>query len=236
MPTVAVLAHRGSPDPAHGVGENSLEAFERARQLGADGVELDVRLAADGTLVVCHDALIAGVGPVAEATAADLPPEVPVLEAALEACGEMTVNVEIKNLPGEPGFDPTEALSDRVAEVVAGQGRTGSVVVSSFWPGTLEALRDRHPGVATGLLVTGWPDPSASVAAAVGFGCRAVHPNLALVSGDLVAAAHDAGLAVATWTVIDRSGVTTARSAGVDTVITDDVALALDLLGRSSAP
>ena len=46
--SVAVHAHRGSPDPAAGIAENTVEAFLRAGRLGADGVELDVRLAAAG--------------------------------------------------------------------------------------------------------------------------------------------------------------------------------------------
>ncbi len=236
MPTVAVQAHRGSPDPAHGVGENTLEAFHRARRLGADGVELDVRLAADGAVVVSHDPAIVGVGPVADTAAGDLPPGIPMLEAALDACAGMTVNVEVKNLPGEPGFDPGERLALRVAELVGEAGLGWSVVVSSFWPGTLEALREHDVDLPTGLLVSGWPDPSACVAAALGFGCRAVHPNLAMLSGDLVAEAHGVGLAVATWTVVDRAGLTTSLSAGVDTVITDDVALARGVLGPPPAP
>jgi glycerophosphoryl diester phosphodiesterase len=215
------------------VAENTVEAFQRASRLGADGVELDVRLTADGAAVICHDAVIGGFGPIAEADAADLPRGVPLLGAALEACGAMTVNIEIKNLPGEPGFDPEERLADLVAELVAERHRAGSVIVSSFWPGTLEALRDRHPEVPTGFLVSGWPDPPASVAAARGFGCRAVHPNLAMLTGDLVAEAHDAGLAVATWTVDDRAGMVAARSAGVDAVITDDVTMALGVLART---
>ena len=60
---IAVQAHRGSPDPATGVRENTLDAFARARSLGADGVELDVRLTADGGLAVHHDPVIDGVGP-----------------------------------------------------------------------------------------------------------------------------------------------------------------------------
>ena len=48
MGSMAVQAHRGSPDPGHGVRENTLEAFLRARELGADGVELDVRMTSDG--------------------------------------------------------------------------------------------------------------------------------------------------------------------------------------------
>ncbi len=232
MPTVAVLAHRGSPDPVHGVGENTLEAFERARRLGADGVELDVRLARDGAVVVCHDPVLSDIGPIADTDSADLPDDVPLLAAALAVCGGMTVNIEIKNLPGEPSFDPGERLADRVAELVSEAGAGSSIVVSSFWPGTLEALGRRHPELSTGFLVTGWPDPSASVAAAAGFGCRALHPNLAMVTRDLVDEAHEAGLTVATWTVEDRADALASRLAGVDTVITDDVALARTVLGR----
>ena len=56
---VAVLAHRGGTGPWH---ENSLEAFTAALRFGADGVELDVRLSADGELVVHHDAEVPGAG------------------------------------------------------------------------------------------------------------------------------------------------------------------------------
>ncbi len=70
-----------------------------ARRLGADGVELDVRRTQDGALVVHHDADLPGVGPIARLAVAELPPEVPLLEAALNACGPLTVNIEVKNLP-----------------------------------------------------------------------------------------------------------------------------------------
>ncbi len=232
MSSMAVHGHRGSPDPATGVGENTLEAFERARRLGADGVELDVRLTADGALAVCHDAVLPGVGPVAEADAARLPDQVPLLASVLDACSGMVVNIEIKNLPGEPGFDPGERLARLVGDLVEERGRAGSVVVSSFWPGTLQALRDHHPDIPTGFLVAAWPDPAAGVAAAVGFGCRAIHPEVTMVTGGLVEEAHGAGLSVATWTVNDRARLMAARSAGVDTVITDEVTLALAVLGR----
>jgi glycerophosphoryl diester phosphodiesterase len=227
---VGVYAHRGSPDPATGTGENTLLAFERAGRLGADGVELDVRLTADGAMAVCHDAVVVGVGPIAEAQSAKLPGHVPLLPAALDACRGMTVNIEIKNLPGEPAFDPGERLAHGVAELVGEAGRGPSVIVSSFWPGTLQALEE-YPDVPTGFLVTGWPDPEACVAAAAGLGCRAVHPHLTMLSTRLVHEAHAAGLAVATWTANDRAALLAAKSAGVDTVITDDVSLARSVVG-----
>ncbi len=232
MSAMAVLAHRGSPDPATAVGENTIGAFQRARHLGADGVELDVRLTADGAMAVCHDAVLTGIGPIAATVAAELPDLVPLLPAALDACSGMTVNIEIKNLPGDPGFDPGEHLARQVGDLVVGCGRTSSVVVSSFWPGSLQAVHDLHPAIATGFLLAGWPDPAAGVAAAAGFGCAAVHPEAAMVTPTLVEEAHAAGLSVATWTVNDRARLLAARSAGVDTVITDDVALALAVIGR----
>jgi glycerophosphoryl diester phosphodiesterase len=229
--SMAIQAHRGSPEPAMGIRENTLEAFLRARQLGADGVELDVRMTSDGALAVHHDPIIAGVGPISGLTAGQLPDFVPLLAAALDACHGLTVNVEIKNLPGEPGFDPSDHVTRQVADLVAEGETASSVVISSFWPSSLEAVRDAHPDLATGLLLAPWFDPAESVAAATARGCTAIHPHLDLVDGDLVARAHQAGLAVAVWTVNDRSALEALAAAGADTVITDDVALALATVG-----
>jgi glycerophosphoryl diester phosphodiesterase len=230
--SMAIQAHRGSPDPTAGIRENTLDAFLRARQLGADGVELDVRMTSDGALAIHHDPVIPGVGPITELTVAELPGFVPLLGAALEACHGMSVNVEIKNLPGEPGFDPTDQVTHRVADLVMETGRASSVVISSFWPPTLEAARHAHPDLATGLLLAPWFDPAESVAAATSRGCTAIHPHVALVDGDLVARAHHAGLVVTVWTVNDRSDLEAVEAAGADTVITDDVALARATVGR----
>jgi glycerophosphoryl diester phosphodiesterase len=230
MAPMAVQAHRGSPDAGLGVRENTLEAFFRARQLGADGVELDVRMTRDGALAVHHDAVIAGVGAVCELEAAQLPGFVPLLPAVLEACAGLTVNIEIKNLPGEPGFDAEEGLAREVVALVTASGRTSVVVVSSFWPDTLVAVREAGPELATGLLVTRWFEPTEAVDAAVARGCTALHPSIDLVSAALVDQAHDAGLSVAVWTVNDRDRIGAMAELGVDTVITDDVAMALTVV------
>ena len=141
MPT-AVQAHRGSPDRSAGILENTVEAFLRARRLGADSVELDVRATADGSLAVHHDPEIPGAGPVHLLTTAELPPHVPLLADALGACAGMDVNVEIKNLPTEAAFDPDELVARAVVDLVVESGRRESVSVSSFWTGAL-ATADR---------------------------------------------------------------------------------------------
>jgi glycerophosphoryl diester phosphodiesterase len=233
MTAPAVHAHRGSPDPAAGIGENTIDAFLRARLLGADGVELDVRRTADGHLVVHHDPEVAGVGPVHELHSDQLPARVARLDAVLGACAGLEVNIELKNLPGEAGFDPGEGMAREVAEMVAASGRQDSVVVSSFWPGSLVAVHEVRPGLATGLLVASWFDPAACVPLALEHGCRALHPHHSLLDTPLMGAAVEAGLSVATWTVNDPTSVRLAADLGVDTLITDDVTLARSTLGRA---
>ena len=222
----AVQAHRGSPAPADGVRENTLDAFARARALGADGVELDVRLTADGGLAVHHDPVIEGLGPIHLLATADLPSYVPLLAEALQACAGMVANIEVKNLPTEPAFDPSDRCATDVVELVEASGSVEPFIVSSFWSGALSAVRATGSALRTGLLVLPSFDTGTAVAGAVDLGCAAVHLPVGLVSPESVAAAHDAGLAVAAWTVADRSTLARVLAAGVDTIVTDDVAMA----------
>jgi len=104
----AVFAHRGC---TRGFVENTLDAFAEAHRLGADGVELDVRLTVDGGLAVHHDAEIPGLGVIGALGVADLPAHVPLLADVLAVCDGMVVNVEIKNAPQDPGWDPGEAVA-----------------------------------------------------------------------------------------------------------------------------
>jgi glycerophosphoryl diester phosphodiesterase len=227
----SVVAHRGAPDPEEGIAENTIAAFRRARDLGADGIELDVRLTVDGAIAVHHDAVIAGLGPISKLRTKQLPHDVPLLEPALEACDGLSVNIEVKNLPNEPGFDPDDHLARAVGELVAGLEPGREVIVSSFWPSALTAARAVHPDVATGLLYARAMAPEVAVSAALERGCSALHPAADLVTDDLVVAAHGAGLAVCAWTVNDREWLAAAQVLEVDTVITDDVPLARGVLG-----
>ncbi len=231
MTVPAIHAHRGSPDPASGIRENTLEAFFRARLLGAQGVELDVRRTADGALALHHDAEIRGFGPVHEVEADSLPASVAFLPAALEACVGLDINIELKNLPSEPGFDPTERMAREVAELVVAADRVSTVVVSSFWPASLSAVREVDPDLTTGLLVAPWFDPAAAVPVALEHGCGAFHPHASLVDEALMTEAGRAGLSVAAWTVNDPEQLDVLAALGVGTVITDDVTMALSVLG-----
>ena len=228
---VTVLAHRGGSGPWR---ENTLEAFAGALAGGADGVELDVRASADDALVVVHDAEVPGVGPVHEHDRAGLPPWVPSLGDALAVCAGALVDVEIKNLPTEAAFDPDERVAGAVAALLADPvpGGPAGVVVSSFWPGALAAVARARPELPLGLLVHPSLDTGAALAAAADLGCRALHPHWSRVDPSLVTEAHRRRLAVVAWTVNAPDELAAVVEAGVDVVVTDDVASVLARLGR----
>ncbi|MHB1709816.1 MAG: glycerophosphodiester phosphodiesterase [Acidimicrobiales bacterium] len=230
---VAIWAHRGSSDPDRGISENTLEAFGRAGRLGADGIELDIRLTRDGAVVVHHSPGILGIGEVAALQANELPDHVPLLADVLDLCTGMTLNIEVKNLPIEAGYDPDETAARLVAGLVADAGLADGVIVSSFWPPTLEAAVDAVPAVPTGLLLAEWADPIHGLELARESGCRAVHPHWSRVTASLVDQAHAVGLSVNAWTVNDSATLVAVARCGVDTVITDDVSLMVHTLHGS---
>jgi glycerophosphoryl diester phosphodiesterase len=229
----AVFAHRGTTP---GSVENTLGAFAESRRLGADGVELDVRLTADGALAVHHDAVIAGLGPLADLTVGQLPAHVPLLADALAVCEGMVVNVEIKNDPRDPGYDPTESVAALTALAIAESGWSDRVIVSSFQVSTLLAVRAAESRLALGALWGYLTDPAAALAAAVEAGWRAVHPFISAVTAPLVEEAHRAGLAVNAWTVNTAPDLTRCVELGVDTVITDQLSEALVIARGGQRP
>src|SRR6476646_5761786 len=154
-----VLGHRGASAVAP---ENTVAAFERARELGADGVELDVRRSADGVLTVHHDPDVAGVGHIAQTTIADLraaQPDIATLDEALAACRGLLVNAEVKCLPWEPDADRDgsvmRAALDAIDAFAAGAPDT-SFVISSFSIDAVDLAREYAPQFPTGWLTSGF--------------------------------------------------------------------------------
>jgi glycerophosphoryl diester phosphodiesterase len=225
----AIIAHRGA-SATHT--ENTLEAFVAARSLGADAVELDVRRSADGHLIVIHDATYADGRPVAHTPAAERPAHVPSLADAFDAAKPCWVNVEIKNLPHEPGYDPDEAVAIDTARWLEDGPSSVTVLVSSFTPPTLSAVRQTAPGLDTALLLFATGDVGATVAEAASAGHAALHPFDPMVDIALIEAAHNAGLAVNVWTVDAPDRIRELADLGVDGIVTNMPDVAARALGR----
>jgi glycerophosphoryl diester phosphodiesterase len=219
-----IIAHRGA---SRAELENTLAAFRRAGELGADGVELDVRRSADDRLVVHHDAVLADGRNIRAVLASDLPEHVPTLDAALDACAGMFVNIEIKNDRADPDFDPTEWVAHRVTAALVARTPHSRWLISSFRLATVDVCRRLAPRVPTAWLV-GSATPSV-VETAARQGHAAVHPADRDLTFDAVRAAHAVGLSVNTWTCDDPARMRELIGWGVDGICTNvpDVALAV---------
>jgi glycerophosphoryl diester phosphodiesterase len=218
----SVIAHRGASrvEP-----ENTVAAFRRAAELGADMVELDVRRSSDDLLVVVHDAALADGRAVCDVMAAELPPGVPTLEEALAACVGMTVDVEIKNDAGEPGFEPDRRIAADVVELVVGLGEADRVLVSSFDQGCIDLVRAIEPGIAVGWLVGAVPTGYIEVLSERDY--QALLPWWEAVTPDVIRQCHAADVAVNCWTCDEPEAMVRLAGWGIDGICTNvpDVAV-----------
>lgn len=218
---VRVIGHRGWPILYP---DNVLAGIMAAAEV-ADMVEVDIRATSDGTLILSHDPYLGGKSiaetPWSELADLDLgdgyrPLDLTGLMAALPT---FPIDLEIKNFPSEPGFDPQHGMALRTAEAA----RQGDLLSCFYWP-TMDAVREERPAVATGLLVDqGWSLADA-VDHAIARGHVAVIPQfeLALSSEAAVRTASEAGLVVAVWTLNDPSLARQLALMGVTAIITDD--------------
>jgi glycerophosphoryl diester phosphodiesterase len=216
-----VLGHRGASAVAP---ENTVAAFSKARALGADGVELDVRRTADGVLIVHHDAVIAGVGALVEMTFAEVRaarPAVATFGEALEALHGMVVNAEVKCLPWEVDADRDGSVMRATIDAVA--GRTGPTIVSSFYLGAVDLAREYAPDLATAWLTHG-QEVAAAAQIAADHGHQWLNPDTAsaiTAGADGIAAAHTTGVRVGVWTVDDPDDVCALAAAGANAIISN---------------
>ena len=223
-----IIGHRGA---SRAEAENTPAAFRTADRMGADGVELDVRLAigSDGVarLVVHHDPLPAS------PTELD---RLPGFDEVLEACGgRMLVNVEIKNTDADGGFDPSMAMVQPTLDAMRrSDPDPRRWLISSFSIETVDRCRELAPEFATAVL--SHELDLERIAAAVAGGHSAVHPWEQMVTADGVEAAHDAGLAVNVWTCNDSARLVELVAMGVDGVCTDVPDVALEAIGRDGTP
>lgn len=211
-----VVAHRGA-SAAHPPG-NTLAAFTASVALGADWVELDVHLTADGVPVVHHDPDLADGRNLGDLRHVDLPAHVPTLAESIEACGPLGVNVEIK--PDGPAR-LRDALIDAVVDLLVSLGRPERFLITSFDHSITARVRALAPALPTGLLTMEAAGLEAVVDRAVDEGHSAVVPWWALVDEPFVHRTHGRGVAVNVWTVDDPGAMGRLVVMGVDAVITN---------------
>jgi glycerophosphoryl diester phosphodiesterase len=203
-----------------------MAAFDNGLALGADGVELDVRLARDGVVVVHHDRTLERTtglkGPVAARTAGELSHAgVPSLAAVLRRYPDVRVIVEMK--------ENTPALARAVVEVVRGAAAIDRVCLGSFGWRVLRAARQLEPAVATSAareevrwaLYRTWCRWPVMAPRYQGYQVPEWAGATRVVSPRFVDYAHEAGLAVQVWTVDTEADARRLLAWGLDALITD---------------
>lgn len=227
------FGHRGAPKAAP---ENTLASFQKAREMGADGVELDVMLCADGEVVVIHDYSVErttdGHGLVKELTVAQLKAldagswfgaqfateRIPTLHEVLRwAADDMLLNIELKSM----GIR-TDGLEEKVISIIREHKLERRVVLSSFNPFALRRVRQRAPDLHTGLLCSGdlpiylrraWLRPLAHP--------DALHPHQEMVTDAYLRWARRKGYRVNVWTPDQAAEMERFIPQKVDMIITN---------------
>ncbi|MGB5177406.1 MAG: glycerophosphodiester phosphodiesterase [Gammaproteobacteria bacterium] len=234
--TVTVVAHRGAAGKAP---ENTLASIRAAIEDASDWVEIDVQETADGEVIVIHDSdfmKLAGVDlKVWNATLEQLrdidiggwfdprftAERVPTLVEVLEAArGKAHVVIELKYY----GHD--QQLEQRVVEIVEQLGMTDEVAIMSLKYEGVQKIRALRPDWRIGLLS----------ATAIGDLARLDVDFLAVAMGmatpGFVRHSHEQGKQVFVWTVNDAVSLSRMMSLGVDGVITDEPALAREVIAE----
>jgi glycerophosphoryl diester phosphodiesterase len=243
LPHPAVIAHRGDKKNAP---ENTLAAFKLAAEKGADAIELDVQLSADGKVIVFHDPVVDrttnGTGRVSTFSLDALRTldagswfseqfhgeKVPTLGEVFETVGKsLYLNIELKNYA-----TPNDNLVAKVVESVKRHGMQDRTLFSSFLPHNLRKARLLLPEVPRGLLtIRGtWGRWGRA------FGWRgdyfALHPNIIDVHSGLIERVHAKGKRANVWTVTTEDEMKRMVGLGVDAIITSDLEMVLHFLGR----
>jgi len=243
FPRPIIFAHRG--DLAHAP-ENTLPAFQQALQKGADGVELDVKLTADGHVIVIHDSTLDrttdGKGRVASSTLEAIRKldagkwfnekfagtKVPLLEEVFEVVGkDKMINIELKLT------NSREGLVVKVCELIKRHNNHSQILFSSFFPSSLKIAAQTLPEIPRGLLAM--PGFLGLWARSFGFmfgDYQALHPHILSTSREQILRAHRLKRRVHVWTVNAPSEITKLKEWDVDGIITDDPQTAVRALGR----
>ncbi|MFV2071941.1 MAG: glycerophosphodiester phosphodiesterase [Thermoanaerobaculales bacterium] len=227
-----VIAHRGFSGRAP---ENTLASISEAIAIGADMVEIDVTLTADGHVVVIHDNKVQrttdGHGPVAGFTLAELQQldagswfaprfageRIPTLDQVLEAVdGRILLNVEIKSKAVPDGVAGT------VAAAIQARGMEHQVIVSSFSSQALGEMRSAAPEISTAVLYNPklhrGMDP---VEIVTGLGASMLNVKASRLTDEMLRRCREHGIPVGIYTIDKSKKMRRFLDRGVHAIITN---------------
>ncbi|NLY61417.1 MAG: glycerophosphodiester phosphodiesterase [Clostridiales bacterium] len=226
-----VIAHRGASAYAP---ENTVPAFEKALELGTEGIELDVHMTADGEIVVIHDFSIDrtsnGKGMIKDFTLDDIKkfdfgswfgPEykgvsIPTLSEVLQLLRDWDglLNIEVKS---GPIF--YKGIEEKLIDMVKAYDFSERVIFSSFNHYSLRDIKTIDPSMKIGLLyMAGLVEPYNY---AKSLGAEALHPYYYNIVPEVVEGCKKNGIKLNPFTINNKKEIEMIMKAGVDGIITD---------------
>ena len=242
-----IIAHRGASFHAP---ENTLAAFRRAIDAGADGVEFDVRLARDGTLVVIHDETLSRTalrpGKISDFTSDELNQidvgswfnakypkrsnpafageTIPMLAQAMQLFQSFDglIYIELKEGEDDPG-----SLSEAVCEIISKSPQRSRIIVKSFKLALIPEIKQNLPHVQTAALfaptIMGYLHGwKHIVETAREYGADQLSLHHSLASRKLVSLASELKMPTTIWTLDNPAWLKRGRSLGVRALVTND--------------
>ena len=223
MDKILKIGHRGAKgyEP-----ENTLISFEKAIEMGADGIELDVHLSLDGHLIVIHDETIDrttnGIGIVNQLTLQVLKSftineryNIPTLEEVLDLVDQRCfVNIELKNQ------DTAEKVVQLIEHYISDKNwNNDHFLVSSFDWNALQQVRFFNENIRIGVLTE--TDLDLAISFARFIKAEALHPDYQLLTHEYTAKIQEKGILVFPWTVNEKIDIQRMKSFNVNGIITD---------------
>ena len=224
-----IFAHRGFSGKYP---ENTMLAFEKAVEIGVDGIEMDVHLTKDNVLVIIHDEDIRrtcdGEGLVRDMTYDELKKfdasatfrgvygfcGIPTLREYFELVKDTNVitNIELKT-----GIFEYPTIEQRTIDMIREYGLEDRIILSSFNHFTVKRCEEIAPEIKRGFLSESWLIDYGKYTAAQNVQC--CHPIHCSLTKEVVDEMHSAGCEINTWTVNEYKDIERLSALGVDALI-----------------
>ncbi|WP_026585445.1 glycerophosphodiester phosphodiesterase [Bacillus sp. J33] len=229
------VAHRGAAGYAP---ENTIAAFDKAVEMKADYIEIDVQRSKDGELVIIHDTTVDrttdGTGKVKELTLEQLRAldagsfmgeqfkgeKIPTFEEILDRYhGKVGILIELKAPELYPGME--ESVAQELKERNLDHPQNEKIIIQSFNFESMKKMNELLPKVPIGVLTSSITDTSEQALKEFSAYADYFNPHYGIVTKDLVDQVHSLGMKISSWTVRSQEAADFLLSMDVDAIITD---------------
>jgi glycerophosphoryl diester phosphodiesterase len=229
------VAHRGASAYAP---ENTIAAFDKAVEMKADYIEIDIQRSKDGKLVLIHDTTVDrttdGSGKVGNLTFKELRnldagswkgeqfagAQIPTFDEILDRYhGKIGILIELKAPELYPGIE--ENVAKELKERNLDKPQNEKIIVQSFNHKSMKKMNELLPKVPIGVLTSSSADTTEQALQEFSTYADYFNPSYGIVTEDLVNQVHSLGMKIGSWTVRSQEAADFLLDVGVDAIITD---------------